>query len=86
MFYWGPIDNSTLIDSDGNLLPEKADDFVPVNEHVWKYLINVHGGGPVPNITLYTNLRVIIVRNLIPFHTKQLDIKIGAFWAKMINT
>jgi len=42
----GPIDNSTLIDSDGNLLPEKADDFVPVNEHVWKYLINVHGGGP----------------------------------------
>jgi len=41
----GEIDNSILIDSEGNLLQD-SDAYIPVNEYVWKYLIGVHGGGP----------------------------------------
>jgi len=42
----GPIDNTGFLDENGEVPNEDPEGVVHVNEHVWKYLVDVHGGGP----------------------------------------
>ena len=67
----GPISNHTLLDNEGNALPnlEKGKDYSGVNAATWSFFHRVYGGGPaIPRFPLdiYADLSMLPVHRYSP--------------------